>query len=137
MNIFEDITKALDIPFRQFGIDNNIDAVRENMHYETDVETPYLYSFMRLAPVDEADLGVNEFRQGFYQIDINYAEDEGATDLNEMADKLNQVFKTGACFNRGNICLTVTSFDLVITGVSNGWFTGHATINWNTYTNRL
>ena len=137
MNIFENITKALDKPYRLFSADNSIKACVENIDCPTSTDTPYLSSFIRMAPTEEADLSVNEFRQGFYQIDVNYPSHTGVTNLNEMADLLNAVFKTGACFDFEGVCLCITSNDFNIAGVSNGWVTGNMIINWNTYTNRL
>lgn len=137
MNIFENITKSLDKPFKKFGIDNSIKACLENINCPTNTETPYLSSFVLTAPTEEADLGVNEFREGIYQIDINYASHLGSKPINSMADKLNAIFKTGACFDFGGICLCITSFDLAPLSVSNGWATRSASINWSTYTPRL
>lgn len=137
MNIFEDITKALDKPFKQFGIDNAIKACLENIDCPTDTSTPYLSSFMLTAPTEEADLSVNEFRQGVYQIDINYASHLGSAAINKMADLLNAEFKTGSCYNFNDICLCVTSVDLSPLTVENGWATRSLSINWDTYTPRL
>ena len=137
MNIWEDITKAFDKPFKQFGIDNAIKACLENIDCPTDTSTPYLSSFMLTAPVEEADLSVNEFRQGFYQVDINYASTKGSAPINKTADLLNAIFKTGACFEFGGICLCITSVDLSPLTVDNGWASRSMSINWNTYTNRL
>ena len=137
MNIFEDITKALDKPFKQFGIDNGIKACIENIDCPTDTATPYLASLMLTGAVEEADLSVNEFREGIYQIDINYASHLGSASINKMADKLNAVFKTGSCFEFGDICLCVTSVSLNQLTVQNGWAIRSLSINWNTYTKRL
>ena len=137
MNIFENTTKAFDKPFKQFGIDNTIKACLENIDAPTDTATPYLSSFMLTGAVEEADLSVNEFREGIYQIDINYASHIGSKGINKMADLLNAEFKTGACYNFGEICLCVTSVDLSPLRVDNGWATRSMSINWNTYTPRL
>ena len=137
MNIFESITKAMNRPFKQFGSDESIKTCLENINCPTSTDTPFLSSFMLTAPTEEADLNVNEFRQGFYQIDINYDSDIGSAPINKMADKLNAVFKTGACFDFGNVCLCVTSVDLSALRVENGWATRSMSINWNTYTPRL
>lgn len=137
MNIFENMTKALNKPFKQFGFDNAIVTCLNNISCPTDTSIPYLSSFMLRAPVEEADLSVNEFRQGIYQIDINYASNLGSTPIDEMGDLLNQVFKTGACFEHDDIYLQVTSFDLGQLIPNNGWATAPVSINWQTYTKRL
>ena len=135
--IWTNITKAFDKPFKQFGIDNSIKACLENIDAPTDTSTPYLSSFQLTGAVEEADLNVNEFREGIYQIDINYASYLGSASINKMADSLNTVFKTGACFEFGDICLCVTSVELSHLRVDNGWATRSLSINWNTYTPRL
>ncbi len=137
MNIFEDITKAFNKPFKQFGTDNTIKTCLENINCPTNTKTPYLSSFMITAPTEEADLNVNEFRQGFYQIDINYDSGQGSAPINKMADLLNAAFKTGACFEFGGVCLCITSVDLSALTVENGWASRSMSVNWNTYTNRL
>ena len=137
MNIFENITKAFDKPFKQFGVDNSIKACIENIDCPTDTSTPYLASFMLTAPPEQADLSVNESREGIYQIDINYASHIGSKSINKMADILNKVFKTGSCFEFGGICLCVTSVSLNQLDVRNGWATRSLSINWQTYTKRL
>lgn len=137
MNIFEDITKAFDKPFKQFGIDNSIKACVENIDAPTTTDTPFLAGFMITVNVNEADLSVNEFRDGFYQIDINYASHLGSAKINKMADLLNAVFKTGTCFSFGDVCLCVTSVELSQLRVNNGWATRSLTVDWNTYTPRL
>lgn len=137
MNIFENITKAMNSPFKQFGFDNDIKTCLENINCPTDTKIPYLSSFMLTAPTEQADLSVNEFRQGIYQIDISYASNEGSANINKMADLLNAEFKTGSCYNFGDICLCVTSVDLSPLVVENGWATRSMSINWDTYTPRL
>ena len=137
MNIFENTTKAFDKPFKQFGIDNTIKACLENINCPTDTSIPYLSSFMLTGAVEEADLSVNEFREGIYQIDINYASHLGSAKINKMADLLNAEFKTGSCYEFGVICLCVTSVSLSPLIVANGWATRSLSINWNTYTPRL
>ena len=137
MNIFENITKAFNSPFKQFGFDNSIKTCLENIDAPTSTDTPYLASFVLTAPTEEADLSVNEFRQGIYQIDINYASQMGSAPINKMADLLNATFKTGSCYNFEDICLCVTSVDLSPLTVENGWATRSMSINWNTYTPRL
>ena len=137
MNIFENITKAMNSPFKQFGTDNSVKTCLENIDAPTDTSIPYLSSFMLTAPTEQADLSVNEFRQGIYQIDINYASHLGSASLNKMADLLNATFKTGTYFDFGGICLQVESVDLNQLSVQNGWATRSMSINWNTYTKRL
>lgn len=135
--IWEDTTKAFDKPFKQFGTDNSIKACLENIDAPTDTSTPFLSSFMLTGDVEEADLSVNEFREGIYQVDINYASHLGSASINKMADLLNAVFKTGACFDFNDICLCVTSVTLSPLIVSGGWAKRSLSINWNTYTARL
>lgn len=136
-NIWEQSTKAFDVPFKKFGADNGIKACLENINAPTSTKTPFLSSFMLSGLVEESDLSVNEFREGIYQIDINYASHLGSSPINKMADLLNAEFKTGACYNFGDICLCVTSVSLSPLRVGNGWATRSMSINWNTYTKRL
>jgi hypothetical protein len=137
MNIFEGITKALNKPFKQFGFDNNIKTYLENINAPTDTDEPYLASFMLTAPTEQADLSVNEFRQGVYQIDINYASHLGSASINKMADLLNERFKTGSNHVFNDICLQVQSVDLNKLTVSDGWAMRSLSINWQTYTPRI
>ena len=135
--IFEDLTKIFDIAFIQFGIDNSIDVALEDLDYTPDVAVPYLATFMRLAPVEQGDLSVNEFRQGFYQVDINYAPGRGSSPINEMADLINAAFKTGQHITRNNICIAIEGVDLGPLIVGGGWVKAPLSINWNSFTARL
>jgi hypothetical protein len=137
MSIWTDITKAFNVPFRQFGIDNNIATALENIDAPTDTGTPYLSSFMLTGLVEQADLTVTEFRAGIYQIDINYASTLGSAPINKMADLLNATFKTGSTWVWKDICLQVSSVELSPLRVQNGWATRSLSINWTTFTARL
>ena len=68
--IHADLTKAFDVPIKQFGIDNSIIVTLENIDAPTSTDTPFLNGTMLPAPVEQADLGHSEFREGIYQIDI-------------------------------------------------------------------
>ena len=137
MNAFENLTKIFNRELRDFGIANDIVTCLENIESPTSVDTPYLSGFMLNAPVSQADLGVNEYRTGIYQIDINYAEDIGSASINKMADKLNLVFKTGSYFSREDICVGIESVSLERLTVERGWATRPMSIVWNSYTARI
>lgn len=137
MSAFENLTKIFNRELRDFGIANSIVTSLENIGAPTSTNIPYLAGFMLNAPVVQADLGVNEFRSGIYQIDINYAEDIGSAALNKTADLLNQTFKTGAYFTRGAICAGIESVSLERLIVGGGWATRSLSISWTSYTQRL
>lgn len=135
--IFEDIQKVFDIALYQFGQTNSIKFCRENIDCPTDIATPYLAGFLLLAPTEQADLGLTEFRQGIYQVDINYASHLGSAPLNKMADLLNASIYAGQHLTRNNICAGIESIDLGPLSVDNGWATKPLTINFNAYTARI
>ena len=135
--IWSDLTKAFDGPLYDFGQTNGIAVFLENIDAPTTADTPWLSGFMLPAVVEQADLSVTEFRNGIYQIDINYPQNNGSKPINAMADLLNQTFKTGASFSFGEICAVVQSFEMGPLIVSNGWATRSVSVNWHSYTMRL
>ena len=137
MNYFEDLTKVFTGPLYDFGQSESIPIALENIDMPTSVGTPYLAGFMLNAPVTQADLSVNEFRTGIYQIDINYAAVTGSADINRMADKLNLVFKAGEYLTYNDICVGIESVSLERLIVGGGWATRSMSIVWNSYTPRL
>lgn len=137
MGYFEDLTKAFDNPLIAFGSTNSIAVALENIDAPTSVNTPYLASFMLLAPTEQADLFFTEQRTGIYQIDIKYASAKGSAPINKMADLLNAAFKAGNTFPRNGICAEVTSVDISEVRVENGWATRSLSINFIAFTARL
>jgi hypothetical protein len=135
--IFEDLQEAFDIRLIQFGTSNGIVVGLENISLKTSTDTPYLAGFLLLAPTEQADLGVNEFRQGVYQVDINYASHLGSAPLNKMADLINAAFFAGLTLSRNEICAHIESVDLGPLIVNNGWATKPLSINFNAYTARI
>lgn len=137
MNYFEDLTKVFNGELKRFCDANSIEFCPENIGCPTSTDQPFLSCVMLNAPVAQADLGVNEYRTGIYQIDINYAEDTGSAKLNRMADLLNQTFKSGAYFTRKDVCVGIESVSLERLVVAEGWATRSLSIVWNSYTARL
>jgi hypothetical protein len=135
--IFQDLTKVLDIALMQFGVDNSIEVFLENIDSPTSTATPYLSSFVLLAPVQQADLSVSEYRQGIYQVDVNYASNLGSEPINIMADLLNAAFKTGQHLTRNDVCVEIEGVDLGPLMVAGGWAKRPLSINWNLFTARL
>ena len=135
--IFEDLQKVFDIPMSQFGQTNSIKFCRENIGCPTSTATPYLAGFLLLSPAEQADLGTTEFRQGIYQVDINYASHLGSAPLNKMADLINASFYTGQHLTRNNICVGIESVDLGPMLVDGGWARKPLSINFNAYTARI
>ena len=129
--------KAFNIELKQFGTDNNIEVALENIDQQTDTSKPFLIGTMLQAPIEQADLGFTERMQGIYQVDINYQSHIGSTEINRMADALNQAFKVGSTLTRGDICVTITQFGLAPKIVDGGWFKTPISINWITHTARL
>lgn len=136
-NYFEDLTKAFDVPLKQFGSTNNILVALENIDAPTSTATPYLASFMLLANTEQADLFWTEQRAGIYQIDIYVASTRGSAPINKMADLLNTAFKAGKTFQRNDICAEVTRVDLGPLIVENGWAKRPLSINFITFTARI
>lgn len=135
--IFEDIQKAFNSRMETFSVDNFIPFCAENIDCPTSTDTPYLAGFLLLAPVFQGDLGVNEFRQGVFQVDINYASHTGSAESNKMADLLNSVFFTGGFITRNEICAQIESVDLGPLIVQDGWAKRPLSINFNVYTQRI
>ena len=134
---FEDLTKAFDIALVNFGSTNSIAVALENIDAPTSTATPYLASFVLLAPTEQADLGFTERRDGIFQIDINYASARGQNQINKTADLLNATFKAGATFRRNGICAEVQSVSLGPLIVQNGWAKRPLSINFIAFTERL
>ena len=137
MGYFEDLTKAFDVALMAFGTANNIAVALENIDAPTSTATPYLASFVLLAPTEQADLGFTERRDGIFQIDINYASARGQNDINKTADLLNATFKAGATFRRNGICAEVQSVSLGPLIVQNGWAKRPLSISFIAFTERL
>lgn len=135
--IFEDLQKVFSVALYQFGQSNSIAVELENIGASTSTDTPFLVDFLLLAPTEQADLGINEFRQGIYQVDINYASHLGSAPLNKMADLLNSVFFAGSHITRNDICAQVESVDLGPLLVEGGWAKKPLSINFNAYTPRI
>ena len=137
MGYFEDLTKAFDVALIAFGSANNLPVALENIDAPTSTDTPYLASFVLLAPTEQADLGFTERRDGIFQIDINYASARGQNGINKTADLLNATFKAGATFQRNGICAEVQSVSLGPLIVQNGWAKRPLSINFIAFTERL
>lgn len=134
---FEDIPIVLNNALKAFGDANSLPVAPENIDAPTDTATPYLASFILLAPTEQADLGFNERRDGVFQIDINYASARGQNRINKTADMLNSTFKAGATFQRNGICAEVQSVSLGPLIVENGWAKRPLSINFIAFTARI
>lgn len=137
MNFIENIQKALDIALKQFGVDNGIIVALEDINAPTDTSIPYLSSFQNNASVATSELGTNDIRNGFYQIDINYEHGLGSTLLNRMADNLNAVFYNGATFDFSGVCVVIENVEPGVIIVGGGWAKLPVTINWNSRTTQF
>ena len=137
MNYIENIQKALDVALKQFGVDNAIIIALEDIDAPTNTSEPYLSSFQNDTTATTADLGTTDIREGFYQIDINIKHGLGSAPSNKIADKLNQVFKQGAVFYFGDVCVQIED---VVPGrliPGGGWAKKPVTVNWNSYTAKI
>ena len=138
MNEIENINKALNKALYQFGTDNGIAIALENQSFTPDDKQEYLASFLLSSGMNSADIGVSDWRNGLYQIDINVQQNSGKSRTNKIADMLNQLFFAGSTFNKNDICVYVESFDPPQnTNVQNGWATSSITITWNSYTAKI
>ena len=137
MGFVTDMKKVMNGNLKAFGTANGIEVALNNINAPTDTSIPYLSGFMLPAPVDQADLGVNELREAIYQIDINYASHLGDTPIDEMYDLLNETFKVGAEFPFGTICVSVDAVSPGPTPIANGWATMSMSIDIHDYTARL
>lgn len=137
MGFVTDLNKAFDIPLMQFGTDNSIEIALNNIDAPTSTDTPYLAGFMLSGPVEQADLTVNELREGIYQVDINFASNLGNPPINKMYDLLNESFKVGQDLVFGGVCVNIEAVSPSPIIVSNGWATMNMSIDWSAYTARL
>lgn len=137
MGFVVDLTKVFDGNLKAFGADNGIVVALNNIDMPTDTSIPFLSGFMLPAPVVQADLSVNELRDGIYQIDINYASHLGTAPINKMYDLLNETFKTGENFTFGTICAGINGVSPSPITVSNGWASMNMSIDFECYTARL
>lgn len=135
--IFEDLQKVFDVELYSFEQANSILTCFEGVGCPTDTSQPYLSGFLLLSPTEQADIGITEFRQGIYQVDINYASHLGSAPLNKMADLLNLSIYAGRHLKRNNICAGVESVDLSPLIVDGGWAKKSLSINFNAYTARI
>lgn len=134
---FDDLTVVFNNQLKAFCDANAMAFAPENIDAPTSVNTPYLASFVLLAPTEQADLGFTEQRAGVYQIDINYASARGSGSINRMADLLNTVFKAGVTFRRNDICAEVQSVSLGPLIVQNGWAKRPLSISFIAFTARI
>lgn len=137
MGFVTDLQKAFDIPLKAFGTANNIQVALMNIDMPTSTGTPFLAGFQLSAPVEQADLTVNELRKGVYQVDINYASHLGAAPINKMYDLLNTAFKVGQDLTFDLVCVNIEAVSPSPITVSNGWATMNMSIDWSGYTARL
>ena len=135
--IISNLYAVFDSVLWQFGIDNTIDVALQNADYSPTIENPYLAGTMLPALVEQGDLSTTERRNGIYQIDICYPSHTGTIPIAEMADKVNAIFKTGACFTFGDVCLCIESFDNGPIIIVDGWAKMPISVNWQTFTKRL
>lgn len=134
---FEALPIVFNNALKTFCDANALVCAPENIDAPTNTETPYLASFVLLAPTEQADLGFTERRGGVFQIDINYASARGQNWINKTADLLNATFKAGATFQRNGICAEVQSVSLGPLIVQNGWAKRPLSINFIAFTERL
>ena len=117
---FEDLPIVFNNALKTFCDAKGLACAPENIDAPTSTATPYLASFVLLAPTEQADLGFTERRDGIFQIDINYTSARGQNAINKTADLLNATFKAGATFRRNGICAEVQSASLGPLIVQNG-----------------
>lgn len=137
MGAITSIQKALDGTLKDFGAANSIEIELTNIDAPTDTSIPYLASTQINVGVESAELGGQDIRQGFYQIDIRYASHLGSAPFNKMADLLNAVFYAGACFYHDGVCVTIDTCEPVQIIIDNGWAVMPLNITWRSYTARL
>lgn len=134
---FEDLPIVFNNALKTFCDAKGLACAPENNDAPTSTATPYLASYVLLAPTEQADLGFTERRDGIYQIDINYASARGQNQINKTADQLNVAFKAGATFRRNGICAEVQSVSLGPLIVQNGWAKRPLSISFIAFTERL
>lgn len=134
---FEDLPIVFNNALKTFCDAKGLACAPENIDAPTSTATPYLASFVLLAPTEQADLGFTERRDGIFQIDINYASARGQNAINKTADLLNATFKAGATFRRNGICAEVQSVSLGPLIVQNGWAKRPLSISFIAFTERL
>ena len=137
MGNITNIQKALDKALKAFGTTNGIVIALNNVDAPTDTSIPFLASSQVNVSVESSDLGTTDVRNGFYQVNINYASHTSTAPVNKMADLLNETFKAGASFNHGGVCVNILTCEPTQTIPKDGWAVMPLTITWSSYTARL
>ena len=143
MAVFEDKVKALigavvdsDItPGEGFGLP----IAQENVKYDSSDGEPYLELFDLPAPTVQASLGAEgcDNHSGIFQIDINYQANEGRAVLDQKADEINAVIKSGATFTENDVNVRIQNVSVQRLPVNNGYATLSMTIEYFAFTKRL
>jgi len=135
--VFSDIRKAFNIAVGNAGFP--IEIAYENVKYEPNVTTPYIQLFLLPVQPEQASLGDSgcDFHTGIFQIDINYAQSEGVTDLDAMADQINTLFKSGTSFTENGLQVRIENVGIGPLVVERGWATLSLSIEYFAYSQRL
>lgn len=134
---FQDLTVVFYNALQAFSQANAVNYAFENVNTPTSTDKAFLAGYVLLADTEQADLFWTERRAGVFQIDINVASSKGSTQINQLADKLNEAFKAANTFSRNDICAEVQSVSLGPLIVENGWAKRPISINFVAYTQRL
>ena len=134
---FQDLTVVFYNALQAFAQANTVNYAFENVNTPTSTDKPFLAGYVLLADTEQADLFWTERRAGVFQVDINVASSKGSTQINQLADKLNEAFKAANTFSRNDICAEVQSVSLGPLIVENGWAKRPLSINFVAYTQRL
>lgn len=134
---FQDLTVVFYNALQTFAQSNGVNYAFENVNTPISTDKAFLAGYVLLADTEQADLFWTERRAGVFQIDINVASSKGSTQINQLADKLNEAFKAANTFSRNDICAEVQSVSLGPLIVENGWAKRPLSINFVAYTQRL
>jgi hypothetical protein len=111
----------------------------ENFTFDKNLTDFYLAIFNLRSPTVMAELGLQgcDMHQGVFQLDINYKQGNGMTEMLTKADEVNAVFKNGATFAGANESVNITNVTAEPVVTAQGWATVSMTINYYCFTQRV
>lgn len=129
MAVFLDIHEGLKEAVLSGAFVADDQVVFENNKDNSNKLSPWISVFILPAITDQATLGGSgigtDDHAGILQLDVNYPDYSGASDMITMCDTINAHFKSGAVFQKNNNCVRIGNVS--ISRIANNQ--GSATVN--------